>query len=49
MKITLIEAIELGLNILAQDLIKKKHTQREIDNYINQFKFVRRRNVRAKS
>ena len=38
-KISIIEVIELGLNIIAQDLIFKKHTQEEIDNYINRFKF----------
>jgi hypothetical protein len=38
-KISITEVIELGLNIIAQDLIFKKHTQEEIDNYINRFKF----------
>jgi hypothetical protein len=40
-KINLIEVIELGLNILAQDLIFKKHTEKDIIYYINQFRFRR--------
>ena len=38
-KIDIIAVIELGLNILAQDLIFKKHTEEDIDYYINQFKW----------
>lgn len=40
-KITIIESIELGLNILAQDLVFKSHTEKDIKYYINQFKFKR--------
>ena len=32
------EIIEIGLNIIAQDLIWKKHTEKQIKNYINRFK-----------
>ncbi len=39
-KISPTELIELGLNILAQDLIFKEHTKKDINNFINQFKFV---------
>ena len=40
-KFTIIDGIELGLNILAQDLIWKSHTEKNIQNYINRFKFYR--------
>ena len=39
-KYRIIEGIELGLNLLAQDLVFKKHTKKDIDNYINKFKFM---------
>ena len=39
-KIKLIEAIELGLNLIAQDLVYPNHTEKEIRDYINQFKFT---------
>jgi len=29
--------IETGLNMIAQDLIKPTHTQKDIDNYIKEF------------
>ena len=37
-KIPIIEAIELGLNILAQDLIFERHTEKDLKDYINKFK-----------
>lgn len=37
---TIIGVIEIGLCIIAQDLIDRKHTQRDINNYIKEFKFV---------
>lgn len=38
-KINITKIIELGINLLAQDLIWKKHTQKDIRNYIGEFKF----------
>jgi len=38
-RIKIVEVIELGLNMLAQDLVFKKHTEKDINNYINKFKF----------
>lgn len=38
-KITIVNGIETGLNIIAQDLVWKKHTQNDIDDFIKQFKF----------
>ena len=35
---TLIDGIELGLNIIAQDILWK-HKEREIDNFIKRFHF----------
>ena len=39
MKMTIVDAIELGLNIIAQDLVFKEHTEKDIINFINRFKF----------
>jgi len=39
---TLIDGIETGLNIIAQDLLWKRHTQKDIDDFINRFKFVKK-------
>ena len=39
-RLGLIEMIELGLNLIAQDLIYKRHTNQMITNYLNSFKFV---------
>lgn len=41
-KVSIINTIELGLNILAQDLIFKKHTEEDINHYVNRFKFARK-------
>ena len=36
-KLTLTNGIETGLNIIAQDILWK-HTEKDIDNFINRFK-----------
>jgi hypothetical protein len=38
-RITIQDAVELGLNVLAQDLVYKSHTEEDIQDYINQFEF----------
>jgi len=37
--LTITDAIETGLNIIAQDILSK-HTDEDIDNFINRFKFI---------
>ena len=37
-KLTVTSFIEIGLNIIAQDMLWK-HTDKEIDSFINRFKF----------
>lgn len=39
-KISIIDIIELGLNLIAQDVFWK-HTEEDIDNYVNRFKFYK--------
>ena len=39
-KPSLEEVIEVGLNILAQDIAFPSHTEKDIDNYINRFKLI---------
>ena len=36
---TIIEAIEIVVNLIAQDLIFESHTEKDIENYIKQFHF----------
>jgi hypothetical protein len=40
-KLTVINGIETGLNIIAQDILWK-HKEKDIDNFINRFKFEKR-------
>jgi hypothetical protein len=35
------EVIELGLNLIAQDLVWKTHTEKDIQDYLNQFIFIK--------
>jgi hypothetical protein len=37
-KLTSILIIEMGLNIIAQDLLNRVHTEQDIKDYINEFK-----------
>ena len=39
-KPTIEEKIEVGLNILAQDLCFKDHIKKDLKNYINRFKLA---------
>jgi hypothetical protein len=39
-KCGLIEGIEMGLNFLAQNLVFRSHTEKDLEDYINQFKFI---------
>lgn len=40
-KITLIMAIEITICMIAQDLIRKRHAQKDIDDFVNQFKLMK--------